>query len=134
MTTSIKPIGPCAVTEVLNRIGDRWTMQVVISLRQHPRRFNEIKRHVDGISQQMLTRVLKALERDGLVLREVKATTPPQVTYALSQLGHSLSDTIRKLNEWATVHVENIRENQKRHDDAEASMQKASQAIDKKNG
>lgn len=79
------------VGEILSRVGDKWTVQVVIALRDRSRRFNDLKREVNGISQQMLTRTLKILERDGLVARSVRPTTPPQVDYALTELGCSLS-------------------------------------------
>ena len=99
------------VNEVLSRIGDKWTV-----LRDQPRRFNDIKRQVSGISQQMLTRTLKALERDGMVERTVRATTPPQVEYSLTTLGQSLSEPLRQLAEWALAHRETIREKRLRYD------------------
>src|ERR1700712_2311292 len=82
--TSLPTVGNgCrAVSEILNRVGDKWTVQVVVALYDHPRRFNELKRQVNGISQQMLTRTLKTLERDGLASRTVMTRTPPQVEYA----------------------------------------------------
>ena len=104
------------VSELLNRVGDKWTMQVVVVLRDQPRRFNELKREVDGISQQMLTRTLKMLERDGMVERTVRATTPPQVDYALTGLGRSLSEPVRKLAQWAHSHLATIHENRSRYD------------------
>lgn len=79
MTTSSHDAADClAVSEVLSRVGDKWTMQVIVALRDQPRRFNDLKRYVGDISQQMLTRTLKALERDCMVERTVCATTPPQ--------------------------------------------------------
>ncbi|MGY3529650.1 DNA-binding HxlR family transcriptional regulator [Bradyrhizobium embrapense] len=104
------------VSEILNQVGDKWTIQVVVALRDRPRRFNDIKRHVAGISQQMLTRTLKALERDGMVARTVRSSTPPQVEYALTELGLSLSGTVRQLAEWAVAHRTIIRENRQRYD------------------
>ena len=99
------------VSDILGQVGDKWTVQVVVSLQDRPRRFNDIKRQVEGISQQMLTRTLKALERDGMVERTVRASTPPQVTYALTTLGRSLSEPVRQLADWAVEHREIIREN-----------------------
>ncbi len=96
------------VGEVLSRIGDKWTVQVVVVLHQQPRRFNTLKKLVPGISQQMLTRTLKALERDGMVKRMVRATTPPQVEYSLTDLGLSLSEPVRHLAAWAIEHREVI--------------------------
>ncbi|KAA3512884.1 winged helix-turn-helix transcriptional regulator [Agrobacterium rosae] len=104
------------VSEILNRVGDKWTMQVVVALRDRPRRFNELKRQVAGISQQMLTRTLKTLERDGMVERTVCGTTPPQVEYALSELGHSLSEPVRQLAQWAVTHLATIHDNRLRYD------------------
>ena len=102
------------VSEILSRVGDKWTMQVVVSLRDRPRRFNDLRRQVAGISQQMLTRTLKTLERDGMVERTVCATTPPQVEYALSELGHSPSDPVRQLAQWAAAHLATIHDNRLR--------------------
>lgn len=105
------------VGEILGRLGDKWTVLVVMSLRERPRRFNEIKRHLAGISQQMLTRTLKQLERDGLVLRTVHLTTPPQVEYALIPLGRSLSDPVMQLGRWAQAHLAMIHEHRARYDE-----------------
>ncbi|ADO75470.1 winged helix-turn-helix transcriptional regulator [Stigmatella aurantiaca] len=104
------------VSEFLSQVGNRWTVQVVVALREQPRRFNGIKRHVGGISQQMLTRTLKTLERDGMVERTVRASTPPQVEYALTALGQSLSEPVRRLAEWALAHRTTIHENRLRYD------------------
>ncbi|MBP1853244.1 winged helix-turn-helix transcriptional regulator [Rhizobium halophytocola] len=104
------------VSEILSRVGDKWTIQVVVALRSGSRRFNGLKREVNGISQQMLTRTLKTLERDGMVERAVRDTTPPQVEYTLTPLGHSLSDTARQLAQWATQHRDRIAENRERYD------------------
>ncbi|WP_430256824.1 winged helix-turn-helix transcriptional regulator [Neorhizobium sp. DAR64872/K0K18] len=92
------------VGEVLGQIGDRWTVMIVVALIDHPRRFNELKRSVLGISQQMLARTLRALERDGLIVRTVANSSPPQVEYALSSTGRSLSTVVGGLAEWAIVH------------------------------
>jgi DNA-binding HxlR family transcriptional regulator len=91
-------------------------MQVVVALRYQPRRFNDIKRQVGGISQQMLTRTLKTLERDGMVERTVRASTPPQVDYALTALGRSLSEPVRQLAQWARAHLASIHDNRLRYD------------------
>ena len=76
-----------AVSELLSRVGDKWTVLIVKALEAKPRRFNELKREIGGISQQMLTRTLKTLERDGMVARTVHATLPPSVEYALTGFG-----------------------------------------------
>lgn len=89
---------------------------IVMVLIAQPRRFNDIKRTVGGISQQMLTRTLRGLEREGLVSRTVHPATPPQVEYALTALGHSLAQPIRALGEWAQVHVDEIEGHRQRFD------------------
>jgi DNA-binding HxlR family transcriptional regulator len=94
-----------AVSEVLGRVGDKWTVLVVVVLRDRPRRFNDLKRQVHGISQQMLTRTLRALEQDSLVSRTVHPSTPPQVEYALTELGLSLCEAVRPVADWAMAHV-----------------------------
>lgn len=104
------------VGEILNRVGDKWTVQVVIALRDRSRRFNDLKREVNGISQQMLTRTLKILERDGLVERRVRMTTPPQVDYALTDLGRSLSEPVRQLARWARTNLGAIHDHRRNYD------------------
>ena len=109
--------GRCpGVTDILGLVGDKWTVQVVVALLERPHRFNDLKRQIDGISQQMLTRTLKALERDGMVDRAVLATTPPQVDYSLTALGLSLSEAVRQLADWAVTHRADIRENRHRYE------------------
>ncbi|MDO9439607.1 MAG: helix-turn-helix domain-containing protein [Beijerinckiaceae bacterium] len=110
------PVDCRRVGEILNRVGDKWTMQVVVALRDRPRRFNDLKREVDGISQQMLTRTLKILERDGMVDRTVRETSPPQVEYALTSLGRSLSEPVRQLAQWVLLHFETIHDHRLRYD------------------
>jgi DNA-binding HxlR family transcriptional regulator len=118
MNVTAKPHGPdCkAVSEILSRVGDKWTIQVVVALRAGSQRFNGIKRQVGAISQQMLTRTLKTLERDGMVERTVRHNTPPQVEYTLTPLGHSLAETARHLAEWASAHQGEIADNRLNYD------------------
>ena len=109
--------GNCqGVNDILSLVGDKWTVQVVIALLERSRRFNDLKRQVDGISQQMLTRTLEALERDGMVDRTVRTTMPPQVDYSLTALGLSLSEAVRQLADWAVMHRADIRENRHRYE------------------
>ena len=89
------------VTEILSRIGDKWSILIVMSLSSGPLRFTGIKRAVDGISQRMLTLTLKGLERDGLVSRKVTPSIPPRVDYELTDLGHSLREPVNALGRWA---------------------------------
>lgn len=104
------------VSDILSRVGDKWTIQVVVALRAGALRFNGIKRQVGGISQQMLTRTLKTLERDGMVERTVRHSTPPQVEYTLTPLGHSLSETVRHLADWAAAHRGKIEDSRLQYD------------------
>lgn len=89
------------VGEVLARVGDKWSVLIVMMLAGGPRRFSELKRMVDGISQRMLTLTLRGLERDGLVSRKVTPTIPPRVDYALTDLGRSLQRPVVALGQWA---------------------------------
>ena len=90
-----------AVSEVLSRVGDKWTVLVVSILGDGPRRFNELRKALGSISQRMLTLTLRALERDGLVTRTVYPTIPPRVDYELTRLGRSLLDPVSGLGAWA---------------------------------
>ena len=109
------------VNQIFARMGDKWTILTITMLVERPRRFNELKRLIGGISQQMLTRTLKALERDGMVTRKVHPTIPPQVEYGLTDLGHSLSVPLTHLTTWVLDHLEEIEARRARHD-AEAEQ------------
>jgi DNA-binding HxlR family transcriptional regulator len=94
--------GDCrAVSDVLARVGDKWSVLVVTLLGKGPRRFNELRRAIGGISQRMLTLTLRGLERDGLVTRTVLPTVPPRVDYDLTPLGRDLLVPVSALGEWA---------------------------------
>jgi DNA-binding HxlR family transcriptional regulator len=93
-----------AVREVLNRVGDKWSVFIVGMLGDGPRRFNELRRSIEGISQRMLTLTLRGLERDGLVKRTVYATIPPRVDYELTPLGMTLLEPVQALSAWADEH------------------------------
>jgi DNA-binding HxlR family transcriptional regulator len=90
-----------AVSEVLARVGDKWTVLVVSTLGDGPKRFNELRKALGSISQRMLTLTLRALERDGLVTRTVLPTNPPRVEYDLTRLGRSLLEPVSGLGLWA---------------------------------
>lgn len=108
------------VTEILSRVGDKWSVQVVVQLGEGPKRFNELRRIVGGISQRMLTLTLRGLERDGLVSRTVYPTIPPRVEYKLTGLGCSLLKTVRGLGEWAIQNRDEILEARRRFDKGDA--------------
>lgn len=107
-----------AVSELLSRVGDKWTVLLVKALEERPRRFNELKREIGGISQQMLTRTLRTLERDGMVARTVHPTVPPSVEYALTDLGRSLAVPVMALAEWTFAHLPQIHANRADYDGA----------------
>jgi len=90
-----------AISEVLARVGDKWSVLVVTRLGDGPKRFNELKRSIGGISQRMLTLTLRGLERDGLVTRTIVPTVPPRVDYALTPLGRDLLQPVSALGAWA---------------------------------
>lgn len=97
------------VGTILSRIGDKWSVLIIMLLGDQPRRFNEIKRMVGGISQRMLTLTLRGLERDGLVTRTVFPTIPPRVDYELTELGRSLRDPVKNLGTWAFENLPEIK-------------------------
>jgi DNA-binding HxlR family transcriptional regulator len=105
-----------AVSEVLSRVGDKWTVLVVSTLGDGPKRFNELRRALGSISQRMLTLTLRGLERDGLVTRTVFPTVPPRVDYELTDLGRSLLDPVKGLGAWALTHRPHIQEARQRFD------------------
>lgn len=98
------PDGPgCPIRDVLNRVGDTWSLLVIINLQPTAMRFNALRRAIEGISQRMLTVTLRSLERDGLVTRTVRPTVPPEVEYALTELGQSIATPIGALGDWAAA-------------------------------
>lgn len=104
------------ISGLLQRIGDKWTVLVVQTLADGPKRFNELRREIPSVSQRMLTLTLRNLERDGLVSRTVTPSIPPRVDYELTQLGQSLQKPICGLASWATENVGAIEAAQKRFD------------------
>ncbi len=109
-----------AVKAILSRVGDKWSVLIVVALRDGPLRFNEIKRAAGTISQRMLTLTLRGMERDGFVKRTVTPTNPPRVDYELTAMGHSLRQPIENLGQWAVDNSARIREAQNRFDEAHA--------------
>ena len=110
------PHDSCPVREVLNRVGDKWSVFIVGLLADGPKRFSELRRTIEGISQRMLTLTLRGLERDGLVTRTVYPTIPPRVEYQLTELGRTLQKPIQSLAKWAQGNREKIQQSRNRFD------------------
>lgn len=106
-----------AVREVLDRVGDKWSVLIIGMLGEGPRRFSELRRAIEGISQRMLTLTLRGLERDGLVTRTVQPVVPPRVDYALTPMGRTLLEPILALASWAGEHRTEIQAARERYDD-----------------
>jgi DNA-binding HxlR family transcriptional regulator len=109
-----------AISDVLARVGDKWSVLVVTRLGAGSMRFNELRRSIGGISQRMLTLTLRGLERDGLVTRTVFPTIPPRVDYALTSLGRDLLEPVSALGEWATRNQAKIARAREKFDGAAA--------------
>jgi DNA-binding HxlR family transcriptional regulator len=105
-----------ALSSILARVGDKWTVLIVVLLGDGPKRFNEIKRMVGGVSQRMLTFTLRGLERDGLVTRTVFPSSPQRVEYELTKLGSTLWKAVEPLSSWARAHVNEIVKSRKQFD------------------
>ncbi|MBO8184080.1 winged helix-turn-helix transcriptional regulator [Streptomyces spirodelae] len=99
---------PCRTREVLDIVGDKWSLLVVRTLQEGPRRFTELKRAIDGISQRMLTVTLRSLERDGILTRTVRNVMPPHVSYELTPMGRTLQEATAPLLEWSHAYLPHI--------------------------
>ncbi len=98
----------CPSRQILDRIGDTWSVLVVVMLADGPQRYSALARKIEGVSPKMLTQTLRGLERDGLIGRTVHAEVPPRVDYALTELGRSLLDLVGALEKWAEVHIDDV--------------------------
>lgn len=123
-------IGPCAsipvdhmafIRQVLDRVGDKWSMLIIAVLENGPLRYTDLQRQIPGISQRMLTRTLRQLLEDGLITRTAYAEVPPRVEYALTPLGRGLHEIVRQLIGWAADHHDEIRANRARTGTAASS-------------
>ncbi|WP_030809275.1 winged helix-turn-helix transcriptional regulator [Streptomyces sp. NRRL S-337] len=115
------PQDECGVRDVLDRLGDKWSVYVVVELTPGTKRFKELQRAIPGnISQRMLTLTVRRLERDGLVKRTVYPTVPPQVEYELTELGRSLTHLVKALADWSIAHRPAIAASQAAWDAAQA--------------
>ncbi len=123
---NLNEAGDCrAISEVLARVGDKWTVLVVSALGGGPKRFNELRRALGSISQRMLTLTLRALERDGLVTRTVYPTIPPRVDYALTTLGGSLLEPVKGLSDWVLRNRPALEQARRKFDASEKSSGRA---------
>jgi DNA-binding HxlR family transcriptional regulator len=111
-----------AMGDILNRIGDKWSVMVVGHLTRKTMRFNELRHSVGGISQRMLTLTLRNLERDGLVTRTVYPEIPPRVEYQLTELGRTLTAPLDMLWNWAAEHMASVNEARANYDRAHAAL------------
>jgi DNA-binding HxlR family transcriptional regulator len=117
-----------AVSDVLSRVGDKWTVLVVSTLGDGPKRFNELRRALGSISQRMLTLTVRGLERDGLVTRTVFPTIPPRVDYELTKLGRSLLEPVSELGSWARQNRSAIQEARRKFDTAPEGREAATKS------
>ena len=118
------PVQVCAgMADILNRIGDKWSVMVVGFLSRKTMRFNELRHAIGGISQRMLTLTLRNLERDGLVTRTVYPEIPPRVEYALTDLGHTLTEPLDALWDWAAEHQSEVQQARQRYDEGKAGVE-----------
>ncbi|WP_405742178.1 helix-turn-helix transcriptional regulator [Streptomyces sp. NBC_00028] len=106
--SSARPSDACRTRVVLDIVGDKWSLLVVRNLRDGPRRFTELKKAIDGISQRMLTVTLRSLERDGILTRTVHQVMPPHVSYELTEMGFTLREATAPLLEWSIAHLSRI--------------------------
>lgn len=104
----LPPPSTCQASEVLGRVGDKWSLQVIFSLGQGTKRFTDLKRGIAGISQRMLTVTLRGLERDGIITRTMYPVMPPRVDYTLTPMGRTLQEAAATLIGWVHEHVEEI--------------------------
>ncbi|MFJ2955373.1 winged helix-turn-helix transcriptional regulator [Streptomyces sp. NPDC087270] len=118
-------IGPCAsipadhmpfIRQVLDRVGDKWSMLITAALEDGPLRYTDLQRQIPGISQRMLTHTLRQLRDDGLITRTAYAEVPPRVEYALAPLGRGLHEIVMRLIGWVADHHDEIRANRAQSD------------------
>lgn len=107
----------CPTRIVLDRVGDKWTVLIIGTLDDGPKRFNEIRLAIGGITPKVLTSTLRSLVADGLVTREVFAEVPPRVEYTLTEMGRSLQEPVAALRRWAELNVAAISESRDSHED-----------------
>lgn len=100
----------CPTRQILDRIADKWMVLLLVRLAEQPRRFNALRREIQGLSQKVLSQTLKNMERDGFVTRSVFPTVPVTVEYSVTPLGRSLAETLAPLMEWSEAHIGAVEE------------------------
>lgn len=115
-TTPTDLAGTEHIPRILGMLGDKWTILVIQALSEGPKRFNALRRDIPAVSQKMLTTTLRNLERNGLVLRQVTPTSPPQVDYSLTVMGEDLKGSVCSVAHWAVTHAEALSAAQAHHD------------------
>jgi DNA-binding HxlR family transcriptional regulator len=106
----------CPTRQILDRVGDKWAVLILLLLRNETKRFNQLRRAIEGISQKMLSQVLKSLERDGLIRRRVIPTVPVTVEYSMTPLGATLAEAVDPLRDWAEQNLKEVLAAQRRYD------------------
>ena len=106
----------CPTRQILDLISDKWTPLVIMLLKDEPKRFSELRRTIDGISQKMLTQTLRGMERDGLVTRTVYPEVPPRVEYELTPLGQTLCAPMWAIINWSETHIDEVSSAQTAYD------------------
>src|ERR1700741_3570165 len=106
----------CPTRQILDRVGDKWAVLILLLVRDEPMRFNALRRAIEGISQKMLSQVLKSLERDGLIRRRVIPTVPVTVEYSMTPLGATLAEAVDPLRDWAEQNLKEVLAAQRRYD------------------
>jgi len=106
----------CPTRQLLDRVGDKWTVLVISGLIEGPARFGELRRTVGGVAPKVLTAVLRSLERDGFLLRRVYPESPLRVEYSLTPLGRSLADVVEELRRWTERKMDRVVESRSRFD------------------
>ena len=114
----------CPTRQILDRVGDKWAVLILLLLRDEPLRFNALRRAIEGISQKMLSQVLKSLERDGLIRRRAIATVPVTVEYSITPLGATLAAAVDPLRDWAERNLKEVLASQRRYDQHKAVPRK----------
>lgn len=118
----------CPSRQILDRIGDTWSVLIVSALADGPRRYSELAGRIQGISPKMLTQTLRGLERDGMIGRTIFPEVPPRVEYALTGLGRSLLGLVSGLESWAEAHISEVAQARSAYDARAGAGRKPDQA------